>query len=106
MWLIAINPTSGQGRGATMGTKVAGYCSSKGIDYEIITGVSAQSLSIALKEKISRNRVLIDGIIAVGGDGLAHLILQSAIPANIPIAFIPNGSGNDTCKSIGLHSIE
>lgn len=101
MWLIAINPTSGQGRGATMGTKVAGYCSSKGIDYEIITGVSAQSLSIALKEKISRNRVLIDGIIAVGGDGLAHLILQSAIPANIPIAFIPGGTGNDFVRTLG-----
>lgn len=101
MWLIAINPTSGQGRGATMGTKVAGYCSSKGIDYQIVTGVSAQSLSIALKEKISRNRVLIDGIIAVGGDGLAHLILQSAVPANIPIAFIPGGTGNDFVRTLG-----
>ncbi len=101
MWLIAINPISGQGRGATMGTKVAGYCSSKGIDYEIITGVSAQSLSIALKEKISRNRVLLDGIIAVGGDGLAHLILQSAVPANIPIAFIPGGTGNDFVRTLG-----
>ena len=39
MWLIAINPTSGQGRGATMGTKVAGYCSSKGIDYEIVWNI-------------------------------------------------------------------
>jgi len=24
----------------------------------------------------------------------------------IPIAFVPNGSGNDTCKSIGLNSID
>lgn len=101
MWLIAINPTSGQGRGATMGTKVAGYCANKGIDYEIVTGVSAQSLSTSLKEKISRNRDLIDGIIAVGGDGLAHLILQSAVPANIPIAFIPGGTGNDLVRTLG-----
>jgi len=101
MWLIAINPTSGQGRGATMGTKVAGYCASKGIDYEIVTGVSAQSLSTSLKEKISRNRDFIDGIIAVGGDGLAHLILQSGVPANIPIAFIPGGTGNDLVRTLG-----
>jgi diacylglycerol kinase (ATP) len=84
-----------------MGTKVAGYCASKGIDYEIVTGVSAQSLSTSLKEKISRNRDLIDGIIAVGGDGLAHLILQSAVPANIPIAFIPGGTGNDLVRTLG-----
>ena len=101
MWLIAINPTSGQGRGATMGTKVAGYCASKGINYEIVTGVSAQSLSTSLKEKISRNRDFIDGIIAVGGDGLAHLILQSGVPANIPIAFIPGGTGNDLVRTLG-----
>jgi len=101
MWLIAINPTSGQGRGATMGTKVAGYCASKGIDYEIVTGVSAQSLSTSLKEKISRNRDFIDGIIAVGGDGLAHLILQLGVPANIPIAFIPGGTGNDLVRTLG-----
>lgn len=24
----------------------------------------------------------------------------------IPIAFVPNGSGNDTCKSIGVNSIQ
>lgn len=24
----------------------------------------------------------------------------------IPVAFIPNGSGNDTCKSIGVNSIQ
>ncbi len=24
----------------------------------------------------------------------------------LPVAFIPNGSGNDTCKSIGVNSIE
>lgn len=101
MWLIAINPTSGQGRGATMGTKVAGYCSSRGIDYEIVTGVNAHSLSASLKEKIARDRVLIDGIISVGGDGLAHLILQSAVPANIPIAFIPGGTGNDFVRTLG-----
>ncbi len=24
----------------------------------------------------------------------------------VPLAFIPNGSGNDTCKSIGIYSID
>jgi diacylglycerol kinase (ATP) len=84
-----------------MGTKVAGFCSSRGIDYEIVTGVNAHSLSTSLKEKISRDQILIDGIIAVGGDGLAHLILQSAVPANIPIAFIPGGTGNDFVRTLG-----
>lgn len=66
MWLIAINPTSGQGRGATMGTKVAGYCVSKRIDYEIVTGVSAQSLSISLKEKSQEIEFLLMELLQLG----------------------------------------
>ena len=49
-------------------------------------------------------------LIAVGGDGTIHEVVNGMMfrsdKKRIPIAFIPNGSGNDTCKSIGLHSIE
>ena len=57
-----------------MGTKVAGYCSSHAISYEIITGSSALALTQGLKARVAKNRTEIDGVIAVGGDGLAHLI--------------------------------
>ena len=101
MWLVAINPTSGQGRGASMGTKVAGYCSSHSISYEIITGASAPALTQGLKARVAKNPTEIDGVIAVGGDGLAHLILQIAVPLDIPVAFIPAGTGNDLVRTLG-----
>ena len=38
---------------------------------------------------------------SVGGDGLAHLILQIAVPAHIPFAIIPAGTGNDIVRTLG-----
>jgi diacylglycerol kinase (ATP) len=39
--------------------------------------------------------------VSVGGDGLAHLILQLAVPRNIPFAAMPAGTGNDIVRSLG-----
>jgi len=49
-------------------------------------------------------------LIAVGGDGTLHEIINGMMfrkdKRTLPIAFVPNGSGNDTCASLGVHSIE
>ena len=48
--------------------------------------------------------------IAVGGDGTLHEVVNGMMfrsdKRRIPIAFVPNGSGNDTCKSLGIQSID
>lgn len=49
-------------------------------------------------------------IVAVGGDGTLHEVVNGMMfwpdKKKLPIALVPNGSGNDTCKSIGLNSID
>jgi diacylglycerol kinase family enzyme len=49
-------------------------------------------------------------IVAVGGDGTIHEVVNGLMfredQKKVPLAFIPNGSGNDTCGSIGIHSID
>lgn len=49
-------------------------------------------------------------LIAVGGDGTLHEVVNGMMfrqdKKRIPIAFVPNGSGNDTCKSLGIDSID
>jgi diacylglycerol kinase (ATP) len=37
----------------------------------------------------------------VGGDGLAHLVLQIVVPHHIPFAVIPAGTGNDIVRTLG-----
>ncbi len=100
MWALVINPISGQGRGTTVGRYVAGFLSQKQIAYTIVTGNSAVALSDHLQIFIEKNPSC-EGIIAVGGDGLLHVILQKIVPAQIPFALIPAGTGNDFVRTLG-----
>jgi len=100
MWGVVINPISGQGRGAILGTQVAGFLLQNGVPYEIITGNSAEILLRNVDSFLVRHSDC-EGIFSVGGDGLAHLLLQKVIPLQIPMAVIPAGTGNDLVRTFG-----
>lgn len=100
MWALVINPVSGQGKGTTVGTYVAGYLNQKKISFTIVTGNSSISLGDHLRIFIDKNPEC-EGIIAVGGDGLMHLVVQIAVPAQIPFTLIPAGTGNDFVRTLG-----
>jgi diacylglycerol kinase (ATP) len=99
MWAIAINPSSGHGRGATVAREVIEFFSERMISYQIFSAGSADQLSLDLKKFLDTSNC--QGIISVGGDGLAHLVLQLAAPRHIPFAIMPAGTGNDIVRSLG-----
>ena len=100
MWALVINPVAGQGKGASVGTHVAGYLNSRGIKYEIIIGRNGIDQADSLQRFLDRNPDC-SGVIAVGGDGLLHLVLQKITPAQVPLAMIPAGTGNDFVRTLG-----
>ena len=100
MWALVINPVAGQGKGTTVGTYVAGWLSQRKIPYTIVTGNSSIALGDHLAAFIEKYPDT-PGVIAVGGDGLFHNILQRLVPAQIPVAVIPAGTGNDFVRTLG-----
>lgn len=100
MWALVVNPVSGQGKGASVGSYVAGYLNKKSVPFTIVTGNSALALSNHLDIFLKANPQCV-GVIAVGGDGLLHIVLQKVIPAQVPITLIPAGTGNDFVRSLG-----
>jgi len=100
MWALVINPVSGQGKGAQIGTHVAGYLNSRGMSYEIIIGRNGIDQADLLQRFLDRIPDC-SGVIAVGGDGLLHLVLQKITPAQVPLAMIPAGTGNDFVRTLG-----
>jgi diacylglycerol kinase (ATP) len=99
MWLIAINPHSGNGRGSEVAAEVIRYLSLHDISYRSIAAASAQELTTALTREIEGKSY--QGLIAVGGDGLAHLVMQICVPRHLPFAIIPAGTGNDFVRTLG-----
>jgi len=98
-WAIVINPTSGQGKGAEVGRAVVGYFGKHDLKYQIITGISAENVSRDLRSFLHANQEC-EGVLCVGGDGLAHLVLQAVVPLRIPFAVIPAGTGNDFVRAL------
>ena len=99
MWAIAINPTSGHGRGVLIGQRVVSYFSQRKLDYQVFSAPSAAELKTHLETFLDSSPC--EGVISVGGDGLAHLILQMAVPRQIPFAVMPAGTGNDIVRTLG-----
>ena len=99
MWAIAINPTSGHGKGSLYATKVIDYLSANNLEYRTFAAGSAKLLMQGLEEFLDSNEC--EGVIAVGGDGLAHSVLQVVVPRSIAFACIPAGTGNDIVRAFG-----
>jgi diacylglycerol kinase (ATP) len=99
MWAIAINPTSGHGKGAIFASRVVQYFDDHNIEYRTFAAASAQMLRKELEIFLDSNAC--NGVVSVGGDGLAHLVLQIVVPRSIPFACIPAGTGNDIVRSLG-----
>ena len=99
MWAIAINPQSGRGKGSVVGQEVVEYFSRRQIQYQTFSGASADELRRDLESFLNGNECR--GVISVGGDGLAHLVLQLVVPRKIAFAPMPAGTGNDIVRTLG-----
>ncbi len=99
MWALAINPTSGHCKGALAGEKVTAYFAQRKLKYQVFSSRSAEGLKEELEHFLDTHQC--EGVISIGGDGLAHLVLQLVVPRSIPFAVIPAGTGNDIVRSLG-----
>ena len=106
MWLVVINPFAGNGRGSVIAERVTAFLTERGVDYQTLAADSAHELSEELARRISNENF--EGIFSIGGDGLAHLVLQHCVPHQIPFCVLPAGTGNDFLRSLGwsLEKIE
>ena len=101
MWLVAVNPSAGNGRTLEISREVTGFLATNSEESRVVIAPNALELSLRLREIVDVSSDLIQGIISIGGDGLAHLVLQVAAPARIPFVVIPGGTGNDFARSLG-----
>lgn len=99
MWLVAINPHSGNGRGKAKSLQVLEILDAQQAPYITVEGNSASDLSRQLQNLLDSGSY--EGVFSVGGDGLAHLVFQACIPRRIPFAIIPAGTGNDFVRTLG-----
>ena len=96
-----INPNSGKGKGKKALGKISRYCRKNSIGFAVhLTDAPGHASKIA-SEICGRGA---DTVVAVGGDGTFHEVLNG-IPdfEKVRLGFIPAGRGNDYARAAGLH---
>ena len=98
-YLFIVNPAAGQGRTAGLFDAVKPIIDEKNIHYaERLTSGPGEAESLAA-EAVSEG---FSHIIAVGGDGTSHEVVNGMLGSHMIFGMIPSGSGNDFPKSAGI----
>jgi diacylglycerol kinase (ATP) len=101
MWLLLINPKSGNGRGNRIGKLVKQELKTLGIEYIDVSADSALGSQENLKSKLKESQKF-NGLFLIGGDGTVNLAVQELVGSNLGLALIPAGTGNDFARTLNL----
>ncbi|MBM3655590.1 MAG: YegS/Rv2252/BmrU family lipid kinase [Actinobacteria bacterium] len=103
MWLLLINPSSGNGRGRKIGNLVKEELQRLGLAFLDVSGDSSIECQDNLKSVLASNENL-EGLFLVGGDGTINIAAQELVGSGIGLALIPAGTGNDFARTLNLRS--
>ncbi|RKQ36679.1 diacylglycerol/lipid kinase family protein [Kocuria tytonis] len=103
--LLVHNGASRTARGAC--ERAAGILRAGGYRPEPLAGASAAALGRALTETLRARSTDVAAVVAVGGDGMVHLVLQALHTVGeqgvtVPFGLVPAGSGNDLARHHGV----
>ncbi len=95
---LVANPSAGRGRAARLVEPVRAALHAAGLEVLLLAGRSAGE-SVALTRAAVADGVA--AVVAVGGDGLVHWVVQALAGTGVPLAVVPAGTGNDFATVLG-----
>ncbi|MET8024093.1 diacylglycerol kinase [Streptomyces avermitilis] len=96
---LFVNPTAGRGRGAHAAQPAASALRAAGFSVRTILGENAEDALARAREAVAGGT---GALVAVGGDGMAHLALQAVGGTRTPLGLVAVGTGNDFARALGL----
>jgi len=96
---LLVNPTAGKGRGGRLVEPVTDRLRRTGAGVDVVVGRDADEAFDRLRDRVAAG---VDGVVALGGDGLVNIALQVVGGTGVPLGIVPAGTGNDIARSLGL----
>jgi diacylglycerol kinase (ATP) len=101
--ILAINPKSGKGHARKRALVAKEYFADCGLPVALVEGNSLADFREKFIFELEDRSI--SGVVAFGGDGFIHEIIQHVVPREIPLGVIPCGTGNDFARSIGIYRL-
>ncbi|GMG60605.1 diacylglycerol kinase family lipid kinase [Tetragenococcus halophilus] len=109
-YYLLINPAAGGGKGQRVGKQIISLMEEKKLQFTVIQTkypsheaeiASELTASVLFSWNAKEDSVSFPLLIVIGGDGTLHQVINY-LTSQIPIAYIPAGSGNDFARSLGF----
>lgn len=96
---VVVNPTSGRGRSAAAADVVESRLVTAGRGVTRLVGLDGPDATRLCHAAVADG---VDAVVAVGGDGMAHLAMQACAGTSTALGIVPTGTGNDLARALGL----
>lgn len=99
MWHLIVNPTAGRGRTRVALPSIVQRLNDHGIEHEILMTDSPGHATELARRLVAQGATT---IVAVGGDGTVHEVINGLTGSSATLAVIPTGTGNDLARALNI----
>ncbi|HEV2234162.1 MAG TPA: diacylglycerol kinase family protein [Terriglobia bacterium] len=96
---ILFNPSAGGGKARRILDEAVEVLRRGGVEPQILESHDSQHLVELARKAREQNP---DVMVAAGGDGTVHYVVNGLFPDDIPLGIIPLGRGNDFARGLGI----
>ncbi len=96
--LLIVNPSANRGRATRVGEEISDALSGMGVNVKKVIPATIAATRELVKEVINFET----RVIAVGGDGLIHQVVQEVAETQTILGIVPAGTGNDFAAELEL----
>lgn len=96
---VIANPQAGGGRGSRHASVLAHELQAAGVPCRLVQPVSAADTVTATRAAVAAGAA---AVVACGGDGTVHAVVQALAHASVPMAILAGGSGDDIAAALGF----
>lgn len=103
MYVFIVNPEAGGGRAMRVFSKIEKSELYNDIQHTHYFTEYRGHAEVIVHDLIETYHDVLTNVIVIGGDGTLHEVINGLIDYEIPVSFIPGGSGNDFARGCSIH---
>jgi diacylglycerol kinase (ATP) len=97
--IILLNPTAKRGKARRLLERALQVFRQHKVQFEVRESQSSQHLTELARGAREEKP---DLIVSAGGDGTHHYVINGLFGSEVPLGFLPMGTGNDIAKGVGM----